>query len=230
MRKMFQHREHFVRLVALAIGGIVVFLVVRGLAIPKDFGLYGHFRPGAIEDNAKRPMKFAGRKACADCHSDVVDLKATGRHAKIGCETCHWAQAEHVAAQNAGKDSKPKLPEVPALCLDCHRLLIGRAKVVPMIDPKTHNAGKSCKECHKPTTRFPRAPPPRRPSPPRPPPPPRPPEVPSELRRDQPPRVPGRPRRRPRLTGAAAKASRTRRRRHPRGRAGLQSLTPTGGR
>lgn len=151
MKKFLDHKEHYLRLVAIVVVGLAAFLVIRTLAIPKDFGKYGHFRPGAIDDNAAKPMKFAGHRACLDCHSDVAEKKGKGSHAEISCETCHGPLADHVALQTEGKSgpaAKPERPKVDHLCLGCHRVLIGRPAIIRQIDPKNHNDGNACNECH----------------------------------------------------------------------------------
>lgn len=151
MNRLFEHKEHYVRLVGIAVAGLVLFLVVRGFAIPDDFGKYGHYRAGALDLNRERPMKFAGHRACADCHGDIVEKKGAGAHRGVNCETCHGALAEHVTAQSEGKGgpmAKPPKPEAAKLCLDCHRALNGRPARFPQVDPKDHNDGASCDGCH----------------------------------------------------------------------------------
>jgi len=63
--------------------------------MPKDFGQYGHYRPGALADNAAMPISFAGRAACEECHADVVEGRAGHKHEHVGCEACHGALAAH---------------------------------------------------------------------------------------------------------------------------------------
>ena len=41
------------------------------------------------------PIKFAGHQTCETCHSDVLDVKSSGKHAHVNCEACHGALAKH---------------------------------------------------------------------------------------------------------------------------------------
>ena len=118
MREMFKDKEHLVRVAVLAAGGFLVFLLVKALLVPADFGVYGHFRAGALDDNRARPLVFAGRQACADCHEDIVKARQGSKHAAIGCETCHGPLARHAADPSA---LKPERPDKRDLCLGCHQ-------------------------------------------------------------------------------------------------------------
>src|SRR6476469_7968181 len=89
MNGSFKDFEHLIRLAALFIGGLLLFTVVRAEFVPKDFGKYGHYRPGAIGDVAARPITYAGRARCTECHEDTVNEAAPAKHKVISCETCH---------------------------------------------------------------------------------------------------------------------------------------------
>jgi hypothetical protein len=56
-------KQHLVRMAGLFAIGITAFFVLRWLMVPADFGLYGHFRPGALDDARSRPLHYAGRAA-----------------------------------------------------------------------------------------------------------------------------------------------------------------------
>ena len=45
--------------------------VPRGpdLLVPSDFGVYGFYRAGALNDVKARPIAYAGRAACEECHA-----------------------------------------------------------------------------------------------------------------------------------------------------------------
>ena len=60
MSRLFGHREHLVRVAGLFLAGVVVFVVLQALLIPEGFGLYGHYRAGALADNRARP--FSGTR------------------------------------------------------------------------------------------------------------------------------------------------------------------------
>ena len=143
----FKDREHLVRMGALFAGGLVIFVVARGLLVPAGFGQYGHFRAGALADNRAHQLRFAGRAACADCHDDVVKSRVGSKHASIGCEACHGPLAAHAADPDT---QKPQLPDAAVLCVRCHQANVARPAAFPQVDPREHGDGQRCTECHKP--------------------------------------------------------------------------------
>jgi hypothetical protein len=146
-RGLFEDKEHLVRVLGLFIGGVVLFLVIQGFFVPEGFGLYGHFRAGALEDNSKRVPRFAGHAACMDCHSDVAETKTHGKHAGVGCEACHWALGAHAANPDS---LVPERPNGRSLCLTCHTAESGRPSWFPQIDPAAHGDEGPCIACHQP--------------------------------------------------------------------------------
>jgi hypothetical protein len=136
---------HLVRMVGLFVVGIAVFLVVRWMLVPSDFGLLGHYRAGAVTDNMARPVKFAGQQACVECHTDVAEVRAKGKHAKVACESCHGALAAH--AQNPD-GVKPKRPDPRRTCIICHTASISKPKTFPQVVPAEHAPEGPCSECH----------------------------------------------------------------------------------
>ena len=86
---------HLVRMAGLFVVGITAFVVLRWLMVPADFGELGHYRAGAVRDNMARPIKYAGQAACVECHTDVAELRAKGKHVRVACESCHGALAAH---------------------------------------------------------------------------------------------------------------------------------------
>lgn len=147
MSQRFKDVEHFVRAAILFGIGIIVFLVVRSVMVPKDFGEYGHYRAGALADNAARPISFAGRAACEECHSDVVESRAGHKHEHVGCEACHGALAAH--AENPD-GTKPTLPDATTLCRNCHQANVARPASFPQVDADEHSGGEICTSCHQP--------------------------------------------------------------------------------
>ena len=147
MRKLFEDREHLIRMVLLFVAVLVVFVIVRGVLLPEGFGVYGHFRAGAVDDNRVRPLAFAGAAACAECHEEAVGVRAGGRHAAVNCEACHGALARHAEAPDA---LKPARPEPKSLCLSCHQDNVAKPAAFPQVDPADHGEGEACNACHQP--------------------------------------------------------------------------------
>jgi hypothetical protein len=147
MRHLLKDREHLVRLAGLFVAAVVLFLVVRAAAVPKGFGVLGHYRSGALGEVAARPASFAGRQACADCHGDIADKLHGGKHAGVGCEACHGPLAGHAADPGSVPGVKP---EPRKLCPVCHMQNVAKPKAFPQVDVKEHAEGASCIDCHDP--------------------------------------------------------------------------------
>jgi len=146
MKGLFGHKEHLVRVAALFLAGIAVFLVLQAAMVPKGFGAYGHYRKGAIGDNGARPLAHAGRDACIECHSDVWDVLQKGKHGHVRCEGCHGPLARHAEDPTAGKAVKPD-PKV--LCARCHQESVARPAGFPQVDVASHSGGEACTSCHQ---------------------------------------------------------------------------------
>jgi len=144
---LFTHSRHLFRMACLFGIGILVFLVARGIFVPKGFGDLGHFRPGAIADNQNQPPSFAGKEACLQCHGAVLDTmkQKASKHVKVSCEACHGAQARHAADPASGKPDP--LPAVK-LCLTCHAANVAKPMGFKQVVVKDHNEGTSCTDCH----------------------------------------------------------------------------------
>jgi len=147
MQKFLKDREHLVRMAGLFLAGLALFLIVRALFVPKGFGEYGHFRTGALADNAARPMAYAGRDACESCHPDVVEERKGSRHATVNCEACHGALAKH--AEDPSR-TKPVRPDGQKVCLVCHGQDMAKPTTFKQVNPKEHMGSGACNTCHKP--------------------------------------------------------------------------------
>jgi hypothetical protein len=139
--------EHVLRVALLFVLGVVAFLGVRAWLVPDDFGVYGYFRTGAIDDNRAHPLVHAGRAACVDCHSDVVNARRGGRHERIGCEACHGPLARHASGED---ETKPARPDTRATCIRCHEKKAGKPAGFPQVSAAEHAASGPCSECHNP--------------------------------------------------------------------------------
>ena len=138
---------HLFRLAALFLAGFIVFLVVRNALVPAEFGKYGHYRPGALDDIRARPITFVGRATCEMCHEDQLKVLKTGKHIIVACEACHGPQSVH--ADDPGK-TKPVLPDTTKLCAQCHEANSGKPHKFPQVKTKEHSGGEACKSCHVP--------------------------------------------------------------------------------
>jgi hypothetical protein len=147
MNRRFRDQEHLIRMGVLLLAGIFAFFIFRGIMVPKDFGEYGHYRAGALDDNRARPIAYAGRKACEDCHSEVVAARKGSRHSIIGCESCHGPLAKHASDPSS---EKPERPDAKTICLVCHLDNTAKPVKFPQVNPAEHGDAKPCSECHKP--------------------------------------------------------------------------------
>lgn len=147
MLNRFRDIEHVLRLVVIFALGVAMFLVLRWWLVPPDFGVYGHFRAGALADNRSRPIVYAGRAACTDCHSEVVDVRRGGRHEQIGCEACHGPLAGHASGE---EEAPPARPDPRVTCIRCHDARAGKPAAFPQVDVGDHAPEGACTDCHRP--------------------------------------------------------------------------------
>lgn len=143
----FKDVEHLLRLAALFAAGLIVFLIVRAALVPDDFGVFGHYRASALEDNRAKPIVYAGQAACAECHTDVVEVRAAAKHAGVACEACHGPAAAHAGAPDT---VKPTLPDDRALCSRCHAANTGKPAWYRTVNVKEHAGEERCVTCHVP--------------------------------------------------------------------------------
>jgi transcription elongation factor Elf1 len=152
MRELLRDAEHLFRLAGVFLALLIVFLAARAMLIPKGFGMYGHYRGGALEEIRQRPIAYAGRAACLDCHDEIAALKQTSKHAGLGCEACHGPLQSHVADPST---VVPDKPDAKTLCLVCHSENLAKPKDFPQIDPKEHADTADCLKCHNPHAPLP---------------------------------------------------------------------------
>ena len=145
MSRLFGHREHLVRVAGLFLAGVVVFVVLQALLIPEGFGLYGHYRAGALADNRARPLAHAGRAACLECHEDAAAAAKGSGHERVHCEACHGPLAAHAGDPAAHKAVKP---DPAVLCVRCHQSNVARPAGFPQKDRAEHAGDEVCTTCH----------------------------------------------------------------------------------
>lgn len=145
MRRL-KDAEHLFRLASVFITGVILFAAVHALLVPRSFGRYGHFRGDAMQEIAARSASFAGHQTCETCHSAVFDLKSKGRHARVACESCHGALANHADDPSI----QPKKLDAAVLCVGCHEASSAKPKWFPQVVSEKHSSGVSCDTCHHP--------------------------------------------------------------------------------
>jgi hypothetical protein len=132
------------RLVLLTFGIVASYLVARYFLTPSSFHQYGWFRGAALEEIAAREPVFAGKQACNECHSDVLQKQAKGPHKTLSCETCHGVSLDH-----AGNPDITPIKLTGSHCIRCHEANPSRPAWLKQIVLKEHYSGK-CSECHVP--------------------------------------------------------------------------------
>ena len=133
------------RLVLLTLGIVGSYLVARYFLTPPSFGRYGWFRAAALEEIASRTPVYAGKKACDECHSDVLEKLAKAEHKTLSCEGCHGVSQEHAA--------NPDITPIKLTgnhCIRCHEANPSRPAWLKQITVKNHYTGQKCTECHVP--------------------------------------------------------------------------------
>ncbi len=126
---------------------MILFMTARHFFIPKSFGVLGHFRAAAIDENKARESVYAGAASCYECHDAIFDLKAKSYHKDVACETCHGPAAKHVEDPGQFTPTKPQGRE---FCPICHDYNSSRPTGFPQIVASKHNPGKACMTCHNP--------------------------------------------------------------------------------
>jgi hypothetical protein len=147
MRKLLHDSGHLIRPALVILAALVLFVVLRQAVIPKAFGQYGHYRPGALDQIKQRPISYAGQQQCVMCHEEQSRARAEGKHARVACEGCHGPLAKH--AEDPGA-LIPKLPDVAVLCVRCHEKDSAKPHAFPQVASAEHSGGMVCNTCHKP--------------------------------------------------------------------------------
>jgi hypothetical protein len=149
LRRLLHDSGHLVRPAIVLLAGLGIFVLIRGAVIPKAFGQYGHYRPGALASVRQRPISYAGQDACLMCHEEQAKARAAGKHAHVACEACHGPQDKHATADDPSA-AKPALPDVASLCRRCHEKDAAKPKGFPQVATAEHSGGMVCNSCHKP--------------------------------------------------------------------------------
>jgi len=134
---------------------LLIFAIVGGYRIarhfltPESFGDYGWYRGAALGEIASRKPVYGGKKACDECHSELLQKVAAAEHKSISCESCHGASQAHA-------DNPDILPVklTDSLCLRCHEANPSRPAWLQQIVVGDHyhakTGGQHCTDCHLP--------------------------------------------------------------------------------
>jgi hypothetical protein len=142
--RLFKMPPQIIRLILLTLGIVGSYLVARAVLTPATFKEYGWYRGAALEEIAAREPVWAGKKACDECHSDILQKMDKFEHKTLSCEACHGVSKEH--AENP--DITP-MKLTGSHCIRCHEANPARPKWFKQIVVKDHYSGK-CTECHMP--------------------------------------------------------------------------------
>lgn len=146
--------NHVLRPLYVLVTLTALVLIVRSQVVPEDFGvgasgyMYGWHRKANEDEWKSIPPKYRGAAYCKDCHAEKHETARRSAHARISCENCHGPAKNH-------PEDPPKLliNRAREHCLRCHAALpyadSARA-LIKSVDPKQHNPGASCADCHDP--------------------------------------------------------------------------------
>lgn len=141
---MHQQLTRLLVVFGVLVGGLAV---ARHMLLPKTFGQRGHYRAEAAEAIKRQPIQYAGREACAMCHTEIAATHGSARHQGVSCEVCHGPAAAH---SQAPTEHRLPAPRERGYCPLCHGYDPSRPTGFPQIDPVAHNPLKPCISCHNP--------------------------------------------------------------------------------
>lgn len=178
MRDRFRHAGHVLRVAALFAVGIVAFFIARWMLVPSDFGVYGFYRAGALNDVKARAVSYAGSAACEECHAGTYeppddakkqpakDKKDTDDEVVVQTSGLTWPVPKNVDNKHAilrceachgplaphADDPEKAVPKVgkDQLCMTCHKEVAGRPTTQPQVVAGDHGDNDPCVSCHKP--------------------------------------------------------------------------------
>jgi hypothetical protein len=144
---LFKMPPQILRLVLLTVGVIGSYGVARLLLVPASFGAYGWYRGAALEELAATKPVFSGKKACDECHAEVVEQLAKGEHKVISCESCHGPSRPHAGNPDV---EPPRTKFTDSDCMHCHQFSPSRPAWLKQIEINEHFRGDQCVGCHLP--------------------------------------------------------------------------------
>ncbi len=148
-----EHAKHIFRAALLLILIAIGFIVVRWFAVPRSFGMYGHYRFNSIAEHMAQLPVHGSATVCQECHDEIWQKRAEGKHTLVSCETCHASLAFHIKEDE--KIAAMPVDRSYALCARCHQRLTARPESFPQVVIKNHLMDKEvemsesvCLECH----------------------------------------------------------------------------------
>ncbi|MBI4297704.1 MAG: hypothetical protein HY676_04155 [Chloroflexi bacterium] len=142
---MSKDTRHLVRAGALLVVGVVVFLLIRQVLVPRSFGEYGYYRGENVQEWASLPLTFSDTSSCNQCHAPVYAQWHSSPHVAVSCENCHGPGIAHIET-----GAKLTIPEARELCLVCHERLFSRPANFPQVESVAHAGDVECTACHSP--------------------------------------------------------------------------------
>ena len=150
-------RVHVIRIILTLAGIMLAGALIRQVLLPEEFGKDGHFRPGAVDDEANREARMMTNESCFDCHPLIKKLHVDGVHKTVMCEVCHGAYADHVK-DDAAFATMPVVRDeaIKPLCVRCHNKIIQAMppesiKLVAFpehLEEKKVRTHHICNQCH----------------------------------------------------------------------------------
>lgn len=124
---------------------LLAYFVLRWVATPDSFYWYGHYRGKALNEAAAKPIVYAEKRVCLDCHDDQWEENQAGPHASISCQSCHGPGEMHLDDPMPENINRPDPHE---LCVLCHKQNSARPSSFPQIEVMDHSGGELCTDCH----------------------------------------------------------------------------------
>ncbi len=148
-------KSHLIRLAAVIVGGIVIFLIIKAVVTPASWNYKDWYRSDSLALNASYETAYGGNDSCATCHQEVNEELAEFKHKSLSCESCHGALADHVKDGEKIADAKVD-DQSTWQCLNCHAARVNKPVNFPQFDKKKieeHREmedGMICTACHTP--------------------------------------------------------------------------------
>ncbi len=143
---MLKLPPQIIRILLLTVLIVGSYFTARAFLKPKSFGEFGHYRAEALGEIAAREPKYAGMKACDECHSEEIIKLKKYEHQGVSCESCHGPLRDH----GNDPDHATVVKHDDSLCVRCHLTNPARPKFLKQITPEKHYQGSPCIECHSP--------------------------------------------------------------------------------